>query len=95
MLAGGYEEYKKREFCKDVRCPIQLELNSLEPGSEDYERVRKTCQTSCKHTAWEFHHWLIEKGYLIIRRVEEASLKDSHSSETPSNRKDVRPRTPT
>jgi hypothetical protein len=19
------------------------------------------------HTTWEFHHWLIEKGYLIIR----------------------------
>jgi hypothetical protein len=67
MPIEGYVEYKKREFCNDVRCPVQLELNAREPGSEDYERIRRTCQTDCKHTTWEFHHWLIEKGYLILR----------------------------
>ncbi len=67
MSIEGYVEYKKREFCKDVRCPVQLELNSQKEGSSRYEKIRQTCKTSCKHTTWEFHHWLIEKGYIIIR----------------------------
>jgi len=67
MSIGGYVEYKKREFCNDVRCPVQLELNSQKEGSPRYEKIRQTCKTDCKHTTWEFHHWLIEKGYIIIR----------------------------
>ena len=63
----GYVEYKSREFCKDVKCPVQLELNSKKLGSEEYDKIRKICRTGCKHTTWEFHHWLIDKGYLIIR----------------------------
>jgi len=67
MSIEGYAEYKKREFCNDVKCPVQLELNAQKPGSEEYARIRQTCQTDCKHTTWEFHHWLIEKSYLILR----------------------------
>lgn len=67
MTIKGYVEYKKREFCNDVRCPVQLELNSLELGSDEYEKTRRTCRTNCKHTTWEFHHWLMDKGYLIVR----------------------------
>ncbi len=67
MLPEGYAEYRKREFCRSVKCPIQLELDSKEPGSEEYEDVRRTCRTGCRHTAWEFHHWLMEKGYLIVK----------------------------
>ena len=66
MTIEGYVEYQRREFCKDVKCPVQLELNAQEPGSE-YERIRQTCRTDCRYTTWQFHHWLIDKGYLIVR----------------------------
>jgi hypothetical protein len=69
MPIAGYVEYQRREYCKDVRCPVQLELEAQTPGSEDYERIRKVCQTNCRHTTYEFHHWLIQKGYLIVRPV--------------------------
>ena len=67
MLIKGYVDYKRREFCKDVQCPIQLELNSQEQGSGKYEKIRDTCKTNCKYTTYQFHHWLINKGFLIIK----------------------------
>nr|MBC7244284.1 hypothetical protein [Chloroflexota bacterium] len=67
MPIEGYIEYKPREYCKDVQCPVQLALDAQAPSSEETERIRKTCRMDCKHTTWEFHHWLIEKGYLIVR----------------------------
>jgi len=70
MSLEGFTEYKRREFCNDVKCPVQMKLNSLTEKSEAHERVRLTCSTACLFTTWQFHHWLIEKGYIII-----ASLK--------------------
>lgn len=67
MPIEGYVEYKRREYCKDIRCPVQLELDASVPGSSEYERIRAICKLACRHTTYEFHHWLIEKGYLIIR----------------------------
>jgi len=67
MPIAGYLEYQRREYCRDVRCPVQLELDAQTLGSEEYERTRKICQMDCRHTTYEFHHWLIEKGYLIVR----------------------------
>jgi len=67
MTIEGYVEYQRREFCKDVKCPVQLQLNAQEPGSEEHERIRQMCQTDCQYTTWQFHHWLIDKGYLIVR----------------------------
>jgi hypothetical protein len=63
----GYVDYKRREFCKDVKCRIQLELEKHKEGSEEYERIRNICKTDCIYTTYQFHHWLIEKGYLIVR----------------------------
>lgn len=68
MAIEGYVEYQRREFCKDVECPVQLELDTHVPGSEEYERIRQTCRTNCRYTAWQFHRWLIDKGYLIVRQ---------------------------
>jgi hypothetical protein len=67
MPIEGYIDYKRREFCKDVRCPVQLELDAREEGCEEYEKIRTTCKTDCRYTTYQFHHWLIEKGYLIVR----------------------------
>jgi len=67
MSIKGYVDYQRREFCKDVKCPVQLELDAQEQGSEEYERRRQVCKTNCRYTTYEFHHWLIDKGYLIVR----------------------------
>jgi hypothetical protein len=67
MLTKDYTEYKRRSFCKDVKCPTQIKLNKLEEKTQEYEKVRKTCRRNCLFTTWQFHHWLIEKGYLILR----------------------------
>jgi hypothetical protein len=67
LTIDGFIDYKRREFCNDVNCIVQVELNKLSAGSEEYEQIRKTCSTGCKYTTWQFHHWLIEKGYLIVR----------------------------
>jgi len=67
MALEGFVEYKRREFCNDVKCPVQIELNKQKEKSEEYERIRKTCSTACCYTTWQFHHWLMEKGYLILR----------------------------
>ena len=67
MLIKGYVEYKRREFCKDVKCPVQSELDAQEEGSEEYEKIRQICKVDCRYTTYQFHHWLIDKGYLIVR----------------------------
>jgi hypothetical protein len=67
MPTEGFTGYKRREFCNDVKCPVQLELNSQTEKSEAYEKTRKTCTTACHYTTYEFHHWLIDKGYLLLK----------------------------
>ena len=67
MPVEGFIEYKRREFCNDIKCPVQMELNRLEEGSAEYEEIRRTCRIGCRYTAWQFHHWLMEKGYLILK----------------------------
>jgi len=67
MAIPGYTDYRRREYCKDVRCPQQLKLEKAKEGSEEYEKIRETCKHACIRTTYEFHHWLMDKGYLIIR----------------------------
>ncbi len=63
----GYVEYKRREYCKDIKCPVQVKLEKQKEGSEEYETVRKICKEACIHTTYEFHHWLMKNGYLIVK----------------------------
>ncbi|MDI6760669.1 MAG: hypothetical protein QMD05_07560 [Candidatus Brocadiaceae bacterium] len=74
MTIKGYVDYKRREFCKDVKCPVQLELDAQQEGSEAYERIRKICKTDCIRTTYQFHHWLIERGYLIVKPAQGGSV---------------------
>jgi hypothetical protein len=67
MSINGYQDYKTREFCNDVKCPVQETLNSLKENPVAYELIRQTCRTACRFSTWQFHHWLIEKGYLVVR----------------------------
>ena len=70
MTISNYREYKAREFCNDVNCPVQIALNSLKNKPEVYELIRQTCRAACRFTTWQFHHWLIEKGYITIISAE-------------------------
>ncbi len=65
----GFVEYRRREYCNDIECPLQIILNRKEQDSDDYNELRLICQKNCMHTTYEFHHWLIEKGYLIVRPI--------------------------
>ena len=69
MPIPGDREYQRREYCRAVTCPIQKLLEKREAGSADYDEARAICQTECIHTTYEFHHWLIERGYLIVRKT--------------------------
>jgi len=64
---AGYVEYQRREFCKDIGCPIQHQLEKHRAGTDEYEEVRRICKTRCIHTTYEFHHWLMDHGYEIVR----------------------------
>ncbi len=63
----GYTEYQRREYCKDIQCPIQVLLDKEVEKSPRYEEIRAICASRCLHTTHEFHKWLIQKGYLIVR----------------------------
>ena len=67
MAIPGYIDYQRREFCKSVRCQLQIDLDQQAPGSNEYEKVRKSCESGCRYTAYQFHHWLINNGYQIVR----------------------------
>jgi len=66
MPFPGYIEYKSRTFCNDVKCPVQMGLNSKKQDSEESAKIKKECE-KCRFSARAFHHWLIENGYIIIR----------------------------
>lgn len=66
MSVPGYVDYKSRTFCNDVKCPVQIELNSKNADSKEFEKIKNECE-KCRFSAREFHHWLTEKGYIIIR----------------------------
>ncbi|MBF0593580.1 MAG: hypothetical protein HQL22_01285 [Candidatus Omnitrophica bacterium] len=67
MSINGYIDYQRREYCKAVACPLQVDLDCQLAGSPAAEKIRYECQTACRHTTYEFHHWLINKGYLVVR----------------------------
>jgi hypothetical protein len=67
MNLEGYVEYQRREYCRDLPCPIQVLLEAETEGSAKYDQIRNICKTACIHTTYEFHHWLIQKGYLLVR----------------------------
>ncbi len=67
MSIPGHIDYQRREYCKDVACPVQTLLDEQAPESPGYGQVRAICKENCIHSTYEFHHWLIEKGFLVVR----------------------------
>ncbi len=72
MAIPGFVDYQRREFCRDVACPIQKLLEAEPEGSETYDEMRAVCKGDCIHTTYEFHHWLIEHGYEVVRPAPDA-----------------------
>lgn len=60
-------EYKRREFCNDIKCKVQMLMSSEKEGSQKYEQLRELCKSNCIHSTYEFHHWLIDKGFKIVK----------------------------
>jgi hypothetical protein len=67
MPIDGFVEYKRREYCTDIECPVQMIMNKKGEDSVDYNYMREICSKNCLHTTYEFHHWLTGKGYLLVR----------------------------
>ena len=67
MPIEGYVDYKRREFCNDVKCPVQVLLDGHDESSEQYGKIRRICTENCLFTTYQFHHWLIEHGFLIAK----------------------------
>ena len=70
MSIPGFVDYQRREYCKDVACPIQNLLDKESDDSDAYDLIRTICTSDCIHSTYEFHHWLTDKGYLIVRKEE-------------------------
>lgn len=67
MPVPGFSDYKRREYCNSIKCPVQMQMNGACEGTKEYDALRATCQKKCIHTAYEFHHWLIENGFLVVK----------------------------
>lgn len=52
-------EYKKNEFCEDVRCSMLNIESSMRP-----------CSTDCPYSAYEFHDWAIKRKFKIVEDAE-------------------------
>jgi hypothetical protein len=63
----GYVNYKRREYCKAIKCPNQIELDKYKEDSGEYEAIRVKCKNNCLHTTHEFHTWLIKEGFLLVK----------------------------
>jgi len=66
-MIEGYVDYKKREFCHAVKCPVQMLLDQEAEGSEKYELIRSICKHNCLHSCHEFHAWLNDHHFIVIR----------------------------
>ena len=74
-IPTGHREYKKREFCNDVPCFVQVELNKHQAESEAYESVRKICSSACQFKADDFINWLAKRGFKVFKDGKEVDFE--------------------
>ncbi len=67
MTIENFIEYKSGDFCRDMKCPVILNLDSLEKASKEYNELKKYCHDECIYNAWQYHNWLQKKGYKILK----------------------------
>ena len=66
-LQGKEEGYRLKQELLEEAEQRRVELEKTEKGSAEYDAVRARCKNACIHTTFEFHHWLIDHGYEIVR----------------------------
>ena len=74
MHPDAITPYKKREFCNNIKCPIQLELNKhmeniINENNPDPENHIEKLETLAKfeNTAWKFHRAISQQGFAIMK----------------------------
>ena len=70
------KEYKNREYCRDVACGEQIDIDYLETMKEPSDEVNKEIkyikEEYCSHCqAYKFHQWLNDNGYKILKEGED------------------------
>ena len=66
-------EYQSREFCRDTICHQQIDLDYLKnvdsrPKSIIESEIKYIKDEYCQHCkAYQFHQWLKENGYKIMK----------------------------
>lgn len=63
------EKYKNYEFCKAINCIHYYPTNR-------FEKENCSCVNDCIYTAKDFHNWLIDNNFEIIKR--NISIKEIH-----------------
>ena len=64
-------QYEKYEYCKSIQCPDLQSCAAIYfcDNTADY----------CRRTAKEFHHWLKENGFQIVKtHIQPAVQADDH-----------------
>ncbi len=85
MVPAGHREYKRREFCNDIPCFVQVELNKHQSGSEKYEKIRSICSEACQFTAQDFEDWLKRNRFSMFKdaqKVEFENVQESKDGKT-------------
>jgi len=66
-LAG--REYQSREFCKDVKCPMQREFDSEAQDETAQDAIKTVCRNGCVYFSDDLMRWLGEHGYATSQEV--------------------------
>jgi hypothetical protein len=66
VVETSEEEYRSHEFCRDVPCRVQLDLESHQKGSKMYEQAKTECKDRCRYSRISFISWLLEHGYSVL-----------------------------
>jgi len=61
------EDYKKREFCNDIKCPVQMEMNKHAEGSSEHNAIKGICSSNCLQSSNNFIIWLNNHDYSIVK----------------------------
>jgi hypothetical protein len=69
MAVEGYIDYQRREYCKVIHCPVQVLLDQQQENSDAFNLLRSICKSDCLHTTHEFHQWLIQNGFEVVRKA--------------------------
>lgn len=67
MPPEGFADYQRREYCKGIKCQVQALMDKKPEGSQEYNDLREICKEKCLHTAHDFHRWLADNGFLVLK----------------------------